>query len=176
MAELAMCSKVLYEKEVLSMRKEIEALKLDKFWWIYGLKRLYEGMSILNEQILCGCESCSENRNTHQFHFVYDTHICKWQPAFEAKLCEYKFKFLSVPLFQMGSPEKVPENDWCDNPFPFCDIDADFVYASEFNDWENVKIGKRLWSCENVDNLKLQEYKKFIHEITLHSRTERNGV
>jgi len=107
-SRLSAVCKVLFDTELITLRKENEELRLSVFWKKYSAKKLLSAIKNGNKIMPaiprnCSCEPCFEaNRfcfeGCIQWEETQDPNeICAWRPLFEAKLVELGIGFSKKP-------------------------------------------------------------------------------
>jgi hypothetical protein len=150
--------KVLFDAEVIALRKEVEELKLSLFWTKYSTEKLDSAIKDGNVAMPdmprnCNCKNCREfGRFCMDGSFGDDNpnEVCAWRPLFEAKLAELGIGFSDRP----DSPqwlihECAPE---------FCDeaIDCDTHIVNLYN-WVRFTYGSKLFKATTVNDPELQK-------------------
>jgi hypothetical protein len=164
-ALLAVASKVLYEREVIELRKEVERLKLSLFWKDYNAKALKKKMNEANhyhaEAPGCNCPVCvlSDGSDAIDYNFG----ACLFKPWFEAKLVECGIETTEDqhPPTAPESFEDMDKDDGmlvheCDSSNFVRNKDAHLVTLLE-NDWRFFTYGSRLFRAKSVNNPELKK-------------------
>ena len=146
--KLALCSKILYDHEILEQRRLIEKLRLELFWERHNHCRFTSGIYLRNSRVQrCECSRCHSEVES-ETDDVEDEE-CKFLPIFQAKLNELELS--------------VDEDDGKHVNHPYLardcasEKDVDFVHSE---DWKVITFGKRLWSCEKANHPNLVRYEK----------------
>jgi hypothetical protein len=96
-SRLSAVCKVLFDAEVIALRKENEELKLSVFWTKYSPKKLRSAIKRGNRKMPgiprnCNCFICGQE-DRFWGDGIRDDVVCTWKPLFEAKLVELGIGF-----------------------------------------------------------------------------------
>jgi hypothetical protein len=171
--KLALTCRLLYDQRVLEQRKEIETLKLKLFFRDYTHKIMLKAMRKLNNtNTKCKCSSCKKAGRMIPSEEEDSEATCTFCPWFDTVLQERRLFVLRKEHW---------EEEFCEGPY---EDEQDKISGEEFtgayffsdNDchlvdkpgidtdsntrWEEICIGKRLWSVESIDNPIIKQFER----------------
>jgi hypothetical protein len=175
--KLALTCRLLYDQRVLEQRREIETLKLKLFFRDYTHRNLKQAMLNLNRRNTeCRCSSCNKAGRMCPTASEDEETTCTFCPWFDGILQEHGLVVLRKEYW---------EEEFCEGPYEdeqekisgieftgayfFTDDDChlkDKPYIeSGYNPepstrWEEICIGKRLWSVESIDNPIIKQFER----------------
>ena len=144
LCRLATLSRVLYDKEMLDLRNEIELLKLKLFWTNHHIDKVQECFVYLNRTVCkCSCGNCVEHLHEHEdiFSEPYDIE-CRFVPFIKwiiQDLVGMKFKMV--------------------HPILYGDSDAPYNLEQEKLDYDNAHFVVGFWQFQRSYGPKLSEAK-----------------
>jgi hypothetical protein len=158
-SRLSLVSKVLFDRELIELRKENEKLKLTIFWHKHGvdsLRNLMAKANKLHPQCLCVyCTFCGRTRQ-------YDDGVeCTFKPWFENKLRECGLKT------HQGYPNNVVQLDHeCSgNTRYVLDMNVHFIdMATGF--WTWFTYGASLWKASSINDPELKKLELLFQELS----------
>ena len=168
-SRLSAVCKVLFDAEVIALRKENEELKLSLFWVKYSAKKLHSAIKRGNEKILdiprnCSCEICFYAdrffmEGCTQFdETLVPNEICEWRPLFEAKLVELGIGFSSEPATKATIRRELEVVPDCDTHIVnLLSDDLEFFYKDTLHDWSEFAYGSKLCEATTVNDPELQK-------------------
>lgn len=164
-ARLTTVSKILYDREVLELRKEVERLRLSLFWKDHNVRSLRKIMQEANrfhpEAPKCRCIACTISRRNDHLTPFDDQWVCSFKPWWEEKLAE-----CDITFFEGCPPSGVLEftSHEC-NTDHVLDIDSHFVNMAR-RDWNCFTYGAKLFKAESVQDTELQKLKKLFEILS----------
>jgi hypothetical protein len=165
-SRLTTVSKLLYDREVLDLRKEVERLKLSLFWKDHNIRCLREKMRDVNrfhpEAPRCRCIACIVGHRNNDLTTSQNPWFCTFKPWWEEKLAECDITFFdgcpASGVLEFTSHE-------C-NKDHVLDVDSHFVNMAR-RDWNCFTYGARLFKAESVNDAELQKLKKLFEILSL---------
>jgi len=173
LCRLATLSRVLYDKEMLDLRNEIELLKLKLFWTNHHIDKVQECFVYLNRTVCkCSCEKCIEylHENDYVFPEPYDDE-CRFVPFIKwiiQDLVGMKFMMVHPIYYNCDSSEpydKAQDNLDYDN--------AHFVVGF----WQFQRsYGPKLSEAKSVNDPELLKLKAFFDLALPHYKKQRDDI
>jgi hypothetical protein len=162
--KLALVSKLLLDKEVLHLRQENEALRLQLFWKDHNCSQLASLMEEANqasEGPQCACWSCSvKGRKRRNQETLPRGAPCTFKPWFEALLNECGLTMATGDW--IGQQLRIGAHMAMNGVY---DGDAHFLQVMR-DDWYSWTYGARLWKAQSAEDPELAK---------LHALCERLG-
>jgi hypothetical protein len=170
-SRLSVVCKVLFDAEVIALRKEVEELKLSLFWKKYSTEKLWSAIKDGNGSMPdmprnCNCKNCREfGRFCMDGSFGDDNpnEVCAWRPLFEAKLAELGIGFSNKPdspqwlIHDSASGENVIDCDTHIVNFLNLNYDPLNHYKGTSHDWSHFTYGSKLFKATTVNDPELQK-------------------
>jgi hypothetical protein len=170
-SRLATLSKVLYDKEMIDMRNEMEQLKLKLFWTNHHIENVQECLKLLNRwKCQCNCLDCRVLLYDERPDIlkVYDDE-CTFIPFIEKTMKDLGMNFTMVHArYYMESDEPYdPEQEQLDYE------NAHLIVGS----WKCQRsYGPKLFKATHVNDPELLKLKAFFDLAKPHSIKTREDV
>jgi hypothetical protein len=155
----AVC-KVLFDTELIALRKKNDALRLNLFWKKYSAKKLRSAIKRGNKIMPgiprnCNCETCIEADRYWGIDEYNPNEICAWRPLFEAKLVELGIGFSNEPdypsCFQHECAGGHGDAADCDTHI------VNILSRGTSHDWSEFTYGSKLFNATTVTDPELHK-------------------
>ena len=172
-SRLASVCKVLFDQEVLDLRRENEKLKLELFWGRYGVIKLMAAMRASQSiwpSLKCDCIQCSAIENT-----VPNDEPCTFKPKYERKLAELGITFVrhseGTRILQHECASGHADGRWVE------EADAHIVLwiggeSVEDNGWADFTYGSRLFKATTTNDPELKKVEALFEWLLLNKGHE----
>ena len=171
-APLALCARVLYDREILDLKlekerlvAELDVLGVEKFWIEHSKSDLHRAMMRFNHserQATCACLACKVTGRFDLREGVRPFRVsrkCTWQPAFERLCAECGITTAhSWPTVETA-PAHIRRSYG-----NVSDADVHLVTYAR-GDWFWWSLGKKLWSVKKVSDAELIRFDAFVRKL-----------
>lgn len=168
LALLAMTSKIMYDKEIIEMKKEIEKLKLKLFWKDHGIDKFTKIIIDANlyhpKSPKCDCYYCVACGRAPAHKSIENPRKCLFKDWFEEVLNDHEIKFISG--YPKNDPEELTHISTNNNDMYVLAVDTHLINMGQLQ-WGTFTYGSKLYNAKNENNQEIQKLKKLFTYLTI---------